>query len=40
VQHGLEILERARANVLGLVLTNAERDGGSTNVVREYYHYR
>lgn len=40
VQHGLEILERARAKLLGLVLTNAEREGGSSNVVREYYHYR
>ncbi|MBN2492763.1 MAG: CpsD/CapB family tyrosine-protein kinase [Planctomycetes bacterium] len=39
VQHGLDILERGRARILGLVLTNVMRDARSSSVVSEYYHY-
>ena len=40
VYQGLEILERGRARILGLVLTNVNRDSRSSNVVSEYYQYR
>jgi len=40
VQHGLDILERGRVNILGVVLTNVNRDPRSSNIVSEYYQYR
>lgn len=41
VKHGLEILERGRANILGLVLTNVNRNSRSSNYyASEYYQYR
>lgn len=40
VRDGLEILERSRARILGVVLTNVNRDQRSSNVVTDYYSYK
>jgi capsular exopolysaccharide synthesis family protein len=39
VLHGLDILERGRANILGVVVTNVGRDSRAASIVSEYYQY-